>query len=83
VLLRWEDIYLSNSTTDIGSGFFIKLLDCNLQSSDKNYELPILQLSPGSYYSTPNYTILWSSDGKLIVNEGYQLQGLCKILRYE
>lgn len=80
----WDEIVLGSPNSVIGQGLLARLLQCSIIVDNVPIAIPELQLSPGAAYVTDIYTIQWTADGYLLVNQNIDsFTGTIKILRYE
>lgn len=81
----WEEKSISQENHSIGKGFLAKFTNFVIVTDSNSYTLPQIQLSPGASYKTDDYSILWTADGNLKIENCNVLQysALINILRYE
>ena len=81
----WEEKTISQENHNIGKGFLAKFTNFVIVTDSNSYTLPQIQLSPGASYKTDDYSVTWTADGNLEIENCNVLQysALINILRYE
>ena len=81
----WEEKSISQENHNIGKGFLAKFTNFVIITDSNSYTLPQIQLSPGASYKTDDYSVTWTAEGNLEIENCNVLQysALINILRYE